>query len=92
MFTMVRQAELSQDWTYFRGMAPNLIRAGEFLWEIRDRARGSNTPNGRYGLLAEGFGEGGMNGIRPEFTNTGQLESLGDNSSASGIDHTRADE
>lgn len=70
MFTMVRQAELSQDWTYFRNMAPNLIRAGEFLREIRDQARGSDTPNGRYGLLAEGFGDGGLNGIRPEFTNT----------------------
>ena len=31
MFTLVRQAELSQDWSYFRSMQPNVARAVKFL-------------------------------------------------------------
>lgn len=70
MFTMVRQAELSGDWSYFREMVPNLLRAAEFLRQVRDRARTEDSANGRYGLLARGFGDGGLGGLRSEFTNT----------------------
>jgi hypothetical protein len=70
MFTLVRQAELSQDWSYFRQMQPNVLRAVKFLEGLRDKARGEGTDNGRYGLLAPGFGDGGLGGIRPEFTNS----------------------
>ena len=35
MFTLVRQAELSQDWSYFREMQPNVLRAVKFLVRLR---------------------------------------------------------
>jgi len=70
MFTLVRQAELSQDWAYFRQMQPNVLRAVKFLEGLREEARSDGNVNGRYGLLAPGFGDGGLGGIRPEFTNT----------------------
>jgi len=70
MFTLVRQAELSQDWTYFRQMQPNVLRAVKFLEGLREKAKSDGSVNGRYGLLAPGFGDGGLGGIRPEFTNT----------------------
>ena len=70
MFTMVRQAELSQDWSYFREMQPNVERAVKFLASVRDKAKSDGSVNGRYGLLAPGFGDGGLGGIRSEFTNT----------------------
>jgi hypothetical protein len=70
MFSMVRQAELGQDWSYFRRMTPNLLRASGYLESLRDKARGESNANGRYGLLAPGTGDGGLGGTRPEFTNT----------------------
>src|SRR5579885_983008 len=70
LFSLVRQAELSQDWTYFRALQPQVLRAIAFLQSMRDRARGQANANARYGLLAQGFGDGGLGGIRSEFTNT----------------------
>jgi hypothetical protein len=51
-------------------MTPNLLRASGYLEKLRDKARGENSANGRYGLLARGFGDGGLGGVRSEFTNT----------------------
>jgi len=70
MFTLVRQAELSQDWSYFRSMQPNVTRAVKFLEAKRDEAKGDGSVNGRYGLLAPGVGDGGLGGTHSEFTNT----------------------
>jgi hypothetical protein len=70
LFTLVRQAELSQDWSYFRSMQPNVARAVKFLIARRDEARTDGSVNGRYGLLAPGTGDGGLAGIHSEFTNT----------------------
>lgn len=70
MFTLVRQAELSQDWSYFRQMRPNVLRAVKFLEGLRAKAKSDGSISGRYGILAPGFGDGGLGGIRPEFTNT----------------------
>jgi hypothetical protein len=70
MFTLVRQCELKQDWTFFRDLEPNLVRALNFLIGLRDQAHSGKTTNGRYGLLAPGFADGGINGVRSEFTNT----------------------
>ena len=70
MFSMVRQAELAQDWNYFRSMQPNVARAVRFLVNLRDKARTDGSVNGRYGLLAPGFGDGGLGGVHSEFTNT----------------------
>jgi hypothetical protein len=70
LFTLVRQAELSQDWSYFRSMQPNVARAVKFLESKRDEARTDGSVNGRYGLLAPGVGDGGLGGTHSEFTNT----------------------
>jgi hypothetical protein len=40
------------------------------LRKLRDEARAGNSLNGRYGLLAPGFADGGIGGVRSEFTNT----------------------
>jgi len=70
MFTLVRQAELSQDWTYFRGMQANVLRGVEFLRGLCARAAQEGSASGRYGLLPKGMGDGGLGGLRDEFTNT----------------------
>ena len=70
MFTLVRQCELKQDWTFFRELEPNVVRALDFLIGLRDQARSGPSINGRYGLLAPGFADGGIGGVRSEFTNT----------------------
>jgi hypothetical protein len=70
MFTLVRQCELKQDWTFFRELEANVVHALEFLISLRDKARSGSSINGRYGLLAPGFADGGIGGVRSEFTNT----------------------
>jgi hypothetical protein len=70
VFTLVRQAELSQDWSYFRKMQPDVLRGIEFLMNLRAQARKQGGIMGRYGLLPPGFGDGGLAGVAPEFTNT----------------------
>lgn len=70
MFTLVRACELKQDWTMLRQLAPDVGHAVEFLIQLRDEARKGNSPNGRYGILAPGFADGGVGGIHYEFTNT----------------------
>jgi hypothetical protein len=70
MFTLVRQCELKQDWTFFRELEPNVVHALDFLISLRDQARWGPSINGRYGLLAPGFADGGIGGVRSEFTNT----------------------
>ena len=70
MFTLVRQCELKQDWQFFKDLEPNVRRAIDFLVQLRDKARVGSSVNGRYGLLAPGFADGGIGGVRSEFTNT----------------------
>lgn len=70
IFTLVRQCELKQDWSLFHEFEPNVSRAIDFLIGLRDQARAGKSTNGRYGLLAPGFADGGIDGVRSEFTNT----------------------
>ena len=70
MYTLVRQCELKQDWSLFRELEPNVLHAIEFLIGLRDKARAGDSTNGHYGLLAPGFADGGIDGVRSEFTNT----------------------
>lgn len=70
MFTLVRQCELKQDWEFFKQLEPNVRRAVDFLVQLRDKARAGDSTNGRYGLLPPGFADGGIGGVRSEFTNT----------------------
>ena len=70
MFTLVRACELKQDWSLLRQLAPKVGHAVDFLIGLRDEARKGDSPNGKYGILAPGFPDGGMGGICFEFTNT----------------------
>lgn len=70
LFSLVRQAELAQDYSYLREMQPNALRAIAFLRELREHARQGYSVNGRYGLLPPGFADGGLAGQLSEFTNT----------------------
>ena len=70
MFTLVRQCELKQDWSLLRELEPNVVKAIDFLAGLRDKAVHGDSTNGRYGLLAPGFADGGIAGVRSEFTNT----------------------
>jgi hypothetical protein len=70
MFTLVRQCELKQDWSLFHELKPNLNRAIDFLIGLRNQALKGKSTNGDYGLLAPGFADGGISGVRSEFTNT----------------------
>jgi hypothetical protein len=70
MFTLVRACELKQNWDLLRQLAPNVGHAIEFLIGLRDEARKGDSPNGRYGLIAPGFPDGGIAGVRYDFTNT----------------------
>ena len=70
MFTLVRQCELAQDFSYFLKMRSEILRAAGFLRDMRDKGRNEDSANGRYGLLPRGFGDGGLGGLRSEFTNT----------------------
>ncbi len=70
MFTLVRACELKQNWDLLRQLAPKVGHAIDFLIGLRDQARKGDSPNGRYGLLAPGFPDGGIGGVCFEFTNT----------------------
>ncbi len=70
IFTLVRQAELAQDWSYMRRMQPNILRAVRALRNLRDKNLTANNACARYGLLPPGMGDGGLGGVRDEFTNT----------------------
>ena len=70
LFSLVRQAELSQNYDYLREMQPSALRAIGFLKELRERAKHDGSPNGRYGLLPPGFADGGLSGPLSELTNT----------------------
>jgi hypothetical protein len=70
IYALVRQGELSQDWTYFREMYPDAIKAMTYLVDLKNKAMNDGTSNGKYHLLPRGFGDSGLGGIRSEFTNT----------------------
>src|SRR5258708_5260065 len=70
MFTLVRQCELKQDWQFFKDLQPNVRHALDFLVQLREHSKAGNSTNGRYDLLAPGFADGGIGGVRSEFTNT----------------------
>jgi hypothetical protein len=70
IFTLVRQCELKQSWQMFKDLEPNVRHAIDFLAQLRTQALAGDSSNGRYGLLAPGFADGGIGGVRSEFTNT----------------------
>jgi len=70
MFTLVRQCELSQDWTALRELEPQVRRAIAFLRSSQADAVKEGSALGRYGLLSKGVADGGILGPCEELTNT----------------------
>jgi hypothetical protein len=70
MFTLVRQCELSQDWSLLRELQPQVVDALHFLESLLPRAKAEHSALGGYGLLPRGFADGGFDGSREELTNT----------------------
>jgi hypothetical protein len=70
MFTLVRQCELSQDWSLLHELEPQVIHAIEFIESLLPRAKAEGSALGKYGLLPRGFADGGFDGSREELTNT----------------------
>ena len=64
MFTLVRQCELSQDWSLLRELSPQVAHAIAFLRSLQSEAFRQDSALGRYGLLAKGFANGGIGGVR----------------------------
>jgi hypothetical protein len=70
MFTLVRACELKDDWSLLRELREQVALGIRFLVKSRDDARRGNSTNGRYGLIAPGFPDGGIGGVHSEFSNT----------------------
>ncbi len=70
IYMLIRQAELTQDWTYFNELYPDAMRGMKYLVSLRNNGVNEKTSNAAYGLLPRGFGDSGIGGIRSEFTNT----------------------
>lgn len=70
VYSLVRHAELAQNWEFFQATYPDAHKAMMYLKHIRDQAIDDGTANGKYRLLPRGFGDSGIGGIRSEFTNT----------------------
>ncbi len=70
MFTLVRQCELGQDWSLLHELSPQVAHAIAFLRSLQAEAIKQNSALGRYGLIAKGFADGGIGGVRDEFTNS----------------------
>jgi hypothetical protein len=70
MFTLVRQCELSQDWTLLHELESEVVHAIEFIESLLPRAKTEGSALGKYGLLPRGFADGGFDGSREEITNT----------------------
>jgi len=70
MFTLVRACELKDDWSMLRELRDQVALGIRFLIQLRDQARRGDSTNGRYGLIAPGFPDGGIGGIHSEFSNT----------------------
>ncbi len=67
---LVRQAELTQDWDLFNQHYPDAWKAMMYLRDLAISGQNDGTPNARYGLLPEGFGDSGIGGKSAEVANT----------------------
>lgn len=66
--TLVRQCELAGRMDKLESLWPIIRRAVAYLQKLREhsKVRGPDAPE--YGLLPPAFGNGGLGGIRPEYT------------------------
>ena len=66
--TLVRQAELAGDLERLNEVWPIIRRAVDYIQSLREasKERGPDAPE--YGLMAPSFGDGGLGGMRAEYT------------------------
>jgi hypothetical protein len=67
--TFVRQCELSADWDELTKLWPTIKKAVSAIQAWREEANRLPASHPCRGLWPEGFGDGGLGGIRPEYTN-----------------------
>ena len=70
LYMLARQSDLAQNWDFFQESWTDAHKAAMFLKNLREKSVNDGTSNGKYALLPRGFGDGGMDGVRSEFTNT----------------------
>ena len=68
--TMVRQCELMGDMERLNELWPIIRRAVDYIQSLREasKERGPDAPE--YGLMSPSFGDGGLGGLRAEYTTT----------------------
>ena len=68
--TLVRQAELSDDWTSLRSRWTLVQQAVNYIQTLRRTARALPADDAMHGLMPEGYCDGGLGGKRPEYSTT----------------------
>ncbi|MFZ4484214.1 MAG: hypothetical protein ACOYOL_09585 [Chthoniobacterales bacterium] len=66
--TFVRQCELSADWARLGELWPTILRALDFIRSVREEAAALPRDHVAHGLWPDSFPDGGMGGVRPEYT------------------------
>lgn len=67
--TFVRQCELMDDSSKLTQLWPTVKRAIAYLDSLREKSKENGPDAPEYGLLPTAFGDGGIGGKRPEYTN-----------------------
>lgn len=62
IYSLVRHAELTQNYDLLNELYPDAYKAMVYLRALRDSAISENTLNGKYRLVAGGFGDSGLRG------------------------------
>lgn len=68
--TLVRQAELAGDRAMMEERWPVIMKAVEYVRELRRQARMGDPSSPEYGLLPKAYADGGIGGIRAEYLTT----------------------
>lgn len=67
LWAVTRHGRLSNDKAWLEGVWPQLEKGWGYIRELRKKASDPKSPN--YQLLPEGFSDGGLAGVNPEYTN-----------------------
>ena len=66
--TLVRQCELGDDWRRLESLWSIIRNAVGYIQGMREASKHAGEQAPEYGLMPPSFGDGGLGGIRPEFT------------------------
>lgn len=70
LFNMCRYAELTGDWKRLDELWPIVTKAIGYVQELREKAHQLAPDHPCHDLLPESYGDGGIDGPRPEYTTT----------------------